>query len=347
MKRIFALIFALLMCFSFVACGTTAQNDEESKQDTVTVVDMMKREVEIPANTKANTVGATYGVATPFLSTLGVSDRVLACTFKSKGFFRLVDEVIVNASNIGNNELDSESLAAIAPSIYICKGKPQDYDKIETATKLGIPVLTISSEDPDEVIYCYEMLGKAFGVEERANEIIEYYKAQLAEIDKLASTIPEDKKVTALCMGSDLGRIAGDDMLQTTMLKRAGAKTIVDDVKGDKWWVNAGVEDVFSRDPEYLFITSSSVLSYKIDELYEDSAWTAMTAVKNHNIYQIPSKFDSWDMPGPGFVLAMYFMMHSMYPDVVSTEMMQEKTDEYYETLYGKALTGDEIGYSF
>ncbi len=346
MKRIIAMILIFVMLLSFAACQKPIV-EEEKKADTITIVDMMDREVQVPADTKNNTVGATYGVATPFLSTLGVSDRVIACTFKSKGFFRLVDETIINATSIGNNELDSEALAAINPSIYICKGKPQDYDKIETATKLGIPTISISSEDPDEVIYCYEMLGKAFGVENRAAEIISYYKDQLSEIDRLAATIPEDKKVTAMCMGSDLGRIAGDDMLQTTMLKRVGAKTVVDDVHGDRWWVNAGVEDVFSRNPEYIFVTSSSTLSYKIDELYEDSSWSAMTAIKNHNIYQIPSRFDSWDMPGPGFVLAMYFMMHCMYPDVVSTEMMQEKTDEYYETLYGKTLTGDEIGYSF
>lgn len=346
MKRLIALIMTLVMCFSFAAC-TKAPAQEEKKADTITIKDMMDREVEVPANTKENTVGATYGVATPFFTTLGISDRVLACNFKNKSFFRIVDKTIIGAEDIGNTELDAEALAALAPSIYICKGKPQDYDKIEAATKLGIPTLTISSEDPDEVMYCYEMLGKAFGVEERATEIVNYMKAELTNIDELAATIPEEERVTAMCMGSELGRVAGDDMLQTIMLKRVGAKTVVDDVAEDRWWVNVGVEDVFSRNPEYLFVTSSNVLDYKVAELYEDSSWSAMTAIKNHNVYVIPAKFDSWDMPGPGYILAMYFMMHCMYPDVIPTDMLQEKVDYFYEFLYGATITGEDIGYEF
>lgn len=356
-RRVIALLLTLTFMISLFGCSNNTEKDnaaDDSLKSTVTidgpsitVKDMLGREVEIPADTINNTVGATYGVATPFFVTLNLSDRVLACNYKNGQFIKMVDETVYNARDIGNEALDVEKLATIKPSVYICKGKPQDYDKIAGATTLNIPTLTISAENPDEVIYVYEMLGKAFGVEERAKVLINYLKTELQNIDNLASTIPEERKVTALCMGSELGRVAGDDMLQTIMLKKVGAKTVVDDVKKDRWWVNIGVEEIFNRNPDCLFVTSSGVRDYSAEQLYSDPAWNAVTAVQNRRVYVIPALKDSWDMPGPAFILAMYYMMHCMYPDVVNAEYMQYKTDEFYQLFYGRTLSGEEIGYQF
>ncbi|NLL62670.1 MAG: ABC transporter substrate-binding protein [Ruminococcaceae bacterium] len=346
LNKILALFLVINMCFSLVACSNERKETEvKPKKETITVTDMSGRKVEIPADTEKNTVGSTYGVVTPFLVTLQMSDRVLATNFKSKSFVRMVDEVIVETGNIGNINLDAEALATFSPDVYICKRS--DTEKIEVAAKLGIPAITISAEVPEEVLDAYELLGKIFGVEDRAKEIIDYLNNELDEIDKLVATIPEDKKKTALCMGSELGRVAGSDMLQTMMIERAGGKSVVADIKGDRGWVTIGVEEVFSRDPEFLFVTSSSVLDYTIEKIYKDKAWSGMQAVKKKNVYQVPARIDSWDMPGPGFVLGIYYMMHRMYPDVVNNKMMQEKIDSYYTYLYGKTFTGDEIGYSF
>ena len=367
MKKILLALLAMLLCLSLFACGTenkeaadeTVNNEEtqvdakaetkaETTEDTIVVVDMMGREVQVPADTASSTVASTYGVATPFLATLGISDRVIACNFKNKGFFRKCDEVIVNAGSIGTTvTLDQEALAAANPSVYICK--ISDGPKMEIAERLGIPAITLSAERPEEVMQAYEMLGKTFGAEERAAEINSYLQSELDNIDELAKTIPEESKVTALCMGSLFSKVAGEDMLQTIMLERVGAITLVDGIVGEeeRYWADCGVEKVLEMNPEYIFVTSSAVLDYTMDDFYTDTAWSAVNAVKTKNIYQIPAKMDSWDMPGPAFVLGTYYMMHCMYPELVSSEMMQEKTDEYYQLFYGRTFTGEEINYAF
>lgn len=348
MKRFVSLLLTFVMCLSLAACAKAPTEATKKDDNTITVTDMMGREVKVPKDTKSNTVGSTYGVATPFLATLNISDRVLACNFKNKSFYRLAGDSIISAGSIGTTiVLDSEALAALAPDVYICK--ISDQEKIDIATKLGIPAVTLSAEIPEEVLKAYEMLGTIFGCEDRAKEIVDYLNNELAEIDKLAATIPEESKKTALCMGSEFSRVAGEDMLQTIMLQRIGAITLVDGIVGEeeRYWADCGVEKVFELNPDYLFVTSSAVLDFKMDDFYNDSSWSAMTAVKNKNIYQIPAKIDSWDMPGPGFVLGMYYMMHCIYPDVVSTDLLQEKVDNYYTFLYGKTFTGEEIGYEF
>ena len=345
-----AFMMALIMLFSFAGCsGNTNTNEKNSdkdnsaKTDTITVTDMKGRAVSVPKNTSENTVATTYGVVTPFFVTLNMSDRVLAATFKNKGFLRKVDEVIIKAGDIGNVSLDAESLAKFAPDVYICKN--DESDKLEVAESLGIPVIMINPETPEDVMEVYELLGKLFGVEARAAEINAYIRAQLDEISALTKNIPENEKKTALVMGSELGRVAGNDMLQTIMLKLAGAKTVVDGITNNFIWVNIGTEKIFELDPEYLFITSSNVLNYKVTDITEDSAWSAMKAVKGGNVYKIPAKMDSWDMPGPGFVLAIYYMINTMYPDIYPDDKLQEKIDAYYQFMYGKTFDGETIGY--
>ncbi len=347
LKKYISLLLVIVMCFSLASCAGR-QTESQTDNNTITVTDMAGREVQVPKDTKSTTIASTYGVATPFLSTLNLSDRVVACNFKNKSFYRLCDEVIVGTGNIGTtNTLDQEALATINPSVYICR--ISDTPKIEIAATLGIPSITLSAETPEEVMKAYTMFGQIFGVEARAKEINDYIQGELDEIDALAATIKEDDKITAICLGSRFSRIAGEDMIQTIMLKRIGAKTLVDGVVGkeERYWADCGVEKVFELNPEYIFVTSSTVLDYKMGDFYEDSAWSAVSAVKTHSISQIPAKFDSWDMPGPGFILAMYYMMNRLYPDKVPNDMLQEKIDNYYSFLYGRTFTGDEIGYSF
>lgn len=346
MKRIVALLLALIMCFSLVACGTANEEKKDETQDanTITVVDMAGNEVAIPADTKNNTVATTYGVVTPFFVTLQMSDRVLATTLKNKGFLRKVDEVIINTGDIGNLTLDSEKLAALNPSILLCR--KTEAEKIAIGEKLNIPTLSIYIESAEEVTGAYTFLGQVFGCEERAAELVSYINDELKDIDKLAATIPEDEKVTAICMGSKLGQISGANMLQTMMIERAGGICTVQEVANDEMWVEVGVEKVFSYNPDFIFVSSSNPLDYKLSNLYEDSSWSGMTAVKNNHMCLIPAKIDSWDMPGPAFVLGIYYMMHCMYPDIMTSEMLQAEIDDFYNTFYGMTFDGETLGYS-
>lgn len=346
--RLTAICLALTMALSLVGCAKQPANetgDKTSGEKTITITDMAGYEVNIPADTKNNTVATTYGVITPFYVTLNMSDRVLATTIKNKGFMRKADDKIMNAGDIGNRTLDNEALAAYAPDILMLR--VTDTDKKAIGDRLGIPTVMLYIETAEEVIETYQILGKIFGCEERSEELIAYINNEMSEIDKLSKTIPDSEKKTAVCMGSLLGQVAGENMLQSMMIEHAGGKSEVTEVSDDKMWVDVGVEKVFDYNPDYIFVSSSNPLDYKIDKLYEESAWSGMNAVKNKTIYLIPAKLDSWDMPGPAFILGIYYMMHCMYPELMPTEKLQEKIDAFYTLFYGKTFTGEDIGYSF
>ena len=343
----FALILLLALLLPVLAaCGVDDPAPRENGgADTITVVDMAGNEVVVPADTANNTVATTYGVITPFYVTLNMSDRVLATTIKNKGFMRMVDEDILDVGDIGNLKIDAEALAAYDPDILMIR--TSNTDKKAVGDRLGIPTVMVYIETADQVKEAYELMGKMFGREERAAELIAWIDREMAEIRQLAATIPEEEKKTAICMGSELGQIAGINMLQVMMIETAGGLSDVTEVSGDLMWVDVGVETVFAKDPDVIFVTSSHPADYTLEQLCADPSWSSLQAVANGNVYYVPAKLDSWDMPGPAFVLGTYYMMHCMYPQLVSAETMQQKTDDYYKLFYGRTFTGEEINYSF
>ena len=126
--------------------------------------------------------------------------------------------------------------------------------------------------------------------------IISFYGGGPVGLDTLAATIPEEDKVTALCMGSLLSRVASEDMLQTMLLKRVGAKTVVDGINGeqDRYWADCGIEKIFELDPDYIFVVTQGD-EEKARQLYQNAyldqpAWNGLQAVRNDRVYLLPKE---------------------------------------------------------
>ena len=343
-SKITAIFLLICMLFSLTACGTSEKEAEESlPENSIWITDMSGRKVAIPEETDKNTAASTYGVVSPLLLSIDMIDRMDAAAFKNKAFLRKAEPKIDEVDFIGYNTVDMEKLAAVNPSIFICK--VGETEKIRAVTELGIPVITIKAETPEDIINTYELLGKAFGKEKEADRIIKYLTSEMETLKETAHKIPEDRRKSAVVIGTEMSRIAGDDMLQTVLLEAAGGVPVNKGINNKFAWVNIGTEKLLEMNPEYIFATSSGVLGYKLDDFYEDTAFGAMTAVKNKNIYKIPAKMDSWDLPGPVFILSAYYMMNKMYPDIFTDEDLQAEVDECYEFIYGRTFSADEIGY--
>ncbi|MDR0314792.1 MAG: ABC transporter substrate-binding protein [Oscillospiraceae bacterium] len=351
MKRTVSLLLALLILLSAAACSNSANKEpklnkdraEKTRGPSITVKDSAGLDVKLPQNTNKLTASSSYAVVTPYFAALKMSDRVMAAAFKNKAFLSLVDPVIVQAGNIGTGNTNLELLAKIGPDVFICK--ETEKKDIEAVRKLGITVVTVNAETAQDVMKTFNILGSVFGVKNRSDQIVEYINSKLEMIDGMVNKIPKDKRKTAVVMSSEIGRVAGGDMLQAEMLKRAGAINCTDGISNKFNWSAVGMEKIFEWNPDFIFATSSSVLNYRVDDLYKDKSWSAMKAVLNKNLIQIPAKKDSWDLPGPAFILGIMYMVNRMYPQYLSNETLKAQIDEFYLFMYGKKLDAKTIGY--
>lgn len=337
-RRSFALIIALTLLLT--ACSAVPET-AASTAAKLTVTDGAGRVLTVPENVDEYSISSVYAVAVPFLVALGLTDRVAAINVKSN-FWKTADENLAKAGTIGRGAVDLEGLAKLDPTVLIHRSN--DPETVEAVTgKLGTEVFCITVENLDDIKTTLTTLGAYFHKEERAKYVCGWIDAKFAWMQELTKDIPEAERKTALLMGGKLGRVAGSDMLQSWMIGQAGGKCVVDRGE-DHNWINVGVETVFSWDPEFLFLTASTGLEYEPEKLVSDPVWSGMTAMKNRQVFQIPARLDGWDMPGISCVLGTLYMLHAMYPDRLSEETLQLQIDEYYEMMFGRRFTAEELG---
>ena len=340
MRKITALILTAALILSLASCRNGQKVPDAPGEGQI--MDATGTIIDIPEDPGSATIASVYAVTVPPIVALRLSDRVLAVNTKSR-FWTEADDDLAKAGTVGRGLVDLEALATYSPSTFIHRSN--DPETVEAVRKLGIDVICIKMENMADFEATLTMLGKYFGAEERAEEVIGWIGAKFDKLADIVRQIPEDERVTALLMGGEVGRVAGNDMLQSWMIEQAGGICVVDEGK-DHSWINVGTEKIFSWDPDFIFCTSSTALDYSPEILTSDPTWSAVSAVSNRRIFIVPARIDSWDMPGLSCVLGTFFMLHMMYPEYFSAEELQIEIDDYYTFMFGRTFDSDYLGYS-
>ncbi|MDL2235329.1 ABC transporter substrate-binding protein [Christensenellaceae bacterium OttesenSCG-928-L17] len=340
MKKILSLLLVLSLLLSACTNGGGAPIEGPDENS---VVDGTGQTLAIPQNKEDTTIATVYAVSVPFLVALELSERVVAVNVKSK-FWTEADEHLAAAGSVGRGTVDLEALAELSPGVLVHRSNdPSTVEAVQG--KLEIPVFCITVEDLSDIQNTLAIIGRYFGKEARAEEVAAWLDGKFAMIAELVKDIPEAEKKTALVMGGELGRVAGGDMLQSWMIEQAGGICVAKDVEENRNWSNVGVETVFEWDPDFLFCTSSTALDYTVESIQKDPVWSALAAVQREQVYHLPAKIDSWDMPGISCALGTMYMLHRMYPERMSAETLQAEIDEYYTFLFGKTFEASYLGY--
>jgi iron complex transport system substrate-binding protein len=100
----------------------------------------------------------------------------------------------------------------------------------------------------------------------------------------------------------------------------------------DNYWVEISYEQLLTWDPEYIILASDA--SYTVDDVLADPNLAGCTAVKNGNVYQMPSKAEAWDSPVPSSILGAMWLANILHPELLTDGDCAAIMDEYYETFY-------------
>lgn len=354
MKKLASLMLAALLLITTVMISGCAGNTGEgiSKNDSaagtvvsetdteLTIIDQAGREVTVVRDPES--IALCYRVVIRFLINLGKGDRITGIG-KSEAFLEEVQPSLKDCADVGKGVADIEALAELKPDLFIHKAS--DTETLEAVQKIGIPAIGIDVETPEEMVTALDLLGKVCGAEDKAQELIDYYQTSIERSRKLADSISDEDRVTAIVMGSSIGKVADGSMLQGKMLETAGAVNCAADLKATELWPTAGTEQIFSWDPDYIFITGSEGSVYTAEDIYNDPAWSELKAIKNKHVLTIPSERDSWEFPGVISSLGIDYMMSVMYPDLMSESALETSVESFYELAYGRKYSRDELGY--
>ncbi|MFD2205939.1 ABC transporter substrate-binding protein [Kiloniella antarctica] len=124
-------------------------------------------------------------------------------------------------------------------------------------------------------------LGKIFGVEEKANDLVAGYEAELEAFQSTLKVLEHPVRAFVYDSGQEKPFTAGRYAMPTAMIEAAGGRNIMDDF--DKSWAKVGWEAVVERNPEVVVIVNygNVTAEQKIEFMKNNPAFADMDAVKN------------------------------------------------------------------
>ncbi len=123
-------------------------------------------------------------------------------------------------------------------------------------------------------------LGRIFDVQERANELVDGYKAELAAFSQELEA-GEPLRVFVYDSGDDTPFTAGSYAMPTALIEAAGGTNIMDDF--EKSWGTVTWEEVVERNPEVVVIINYGEVTaaQKREFMMTNPAFADLDAVKN------------------------------------------------------------------
>ena len=351
-KRIAALALALSLALGCAACsggagssasgsvsvsgGAPAESASQA-QGQIVLTDQAGREMVLEG--PAQSIVSCYYISTYAAIALGAEDRVVGLEKKAdtRPIYQMAAPELLEKPQVGTmKELDVEATAALEPELVIMPQALADY--ADTLTQLGIPVLVVNPESHEALVEMLQLMGTALGLEDRAEALASYYQEQL---DRMAE-LTQDAGAPVVYMGSNSSFLATApaSMYQSTLIRQAGGVNAGDSLEGD-YWTEVSYEDVLAMAPQVIVLPAGA--EYTVQDVVEDPQLSALPAVQDGAVYQMPGGIEEWDSPVPSGILGTMWMTSVLHPDVYPFEEFTADAQNFYQTFYGFSVDASLI----
>lgn len=299
---------------------TTESSSVEPSPKVTEVVDALGRTVEVP-NPVRRVAILDRGPA-EVLSGLGVMDTVVAVHQSLDGdpLYPDMKSVPVVATW---SEVNLEAVAQVQPDLLISSvegghGVISDDDRL---AGFGIVDFKVNLRDPrtisDEVL----ALGTAFGKQERARHLVDFYARYTKLIAERVAAVPErDRPRVFLQTHPGLLNTGGSDSAWYEQIPLAGGVNIAADLSGllqvDAEWVAKQDPDVIVIEGSTLGLDAADGSSTNApdlrDEVLSAPGLRDTVAAQSGRVYVLPIDLIS----RPGYIVGEIYLAKILYPDL-------------------------------
>ncbi len=237
-------------------------------------------------------------------------------------------------------DVGAERIASLRPDVVLMKSYMQR--KLGSSLELlGIPVLYLDFETPDQYERDIRALGHLLENDERSEEIIAFYRGRVRRVEKRVKSIAEQERPRVLFLyysergGSRAFNIPPADWMQTILVEIAGGIPVWKDIKTGQGWTRVSFEQIAAWDVDHIFVTSyfTDIDEVK-DRLIADTLWKSLRAVREDRIHAFPTDYYNWDLPDPRWILGLTWLASRLYPEKFSDVDMISETRTFFREMY-------------
>lgn len=346
---VLVLAMSLVLLISGLLVGCAETEDEVTGEETIEVVDLAGREVEIAA--PARKVVAIGPGALRLVCYVNGAEKVVGIeeleknTLTGRAYF-MANPFLKDLPTIGPGGPDSipdpEMLVNIQPDVifscyFLDAAKADDLQN-----QTGIPVLTLDygtdTTFSQEIMDSLQLIGKVTGEEKKAQEVVDFLEGCYKDMDERTRDIPEEEKPSVYIGGLSMKGAHGIEStyVQYPPLQAVNARNVADEVDKEGS-VSIDREQLVLWDPEILFIDVAGLQMVKDDYRKNPDYYNSLSAIKNGKVYSQVTYNWYWTNIETA-VADAYYAGKVIYPDRFKDVDPIKKADEIYKKTIGKEM---------
>jgi iron complex transport system substrate-binding protein len=347
------LILALLGGVPLASCaGSTdappAPSVSPAATDTgqeLTISDALGRSIVLPGQPQRIVVAgkSTLTIVDTLYMFPEAKERIIALVVGRQpvgDFLRSVDSAFDDKVLL-ETDAGPEQIAPLDPDLVVLRSFMADQLG-RSLEQLGLAVVYVDLETPDQYFRDLETLGRLLGNTARAVEIQSFYQSRLERIAESLRGLEEDQKPRVLLaqysdQGGDVAfNVPSAGWIQTMEAELAGGIPVWKEAARGGGWLVVSLEQIAAWDPDQVHL-----ISYKddsadiVDKLRADSQWQELRAVKEGQIYGFAADIFSWDQPDPRWILGLLWLAGKVHPDRFADLDIRQEASRFFEQMYG------------
>jgi iron complex transport system substrate-binding protein len=349
MKRITLLALFLVLLLTACVPQTTASPAQatdasvtEAPDTSILITDALGRSVTLPSLPERIVITgkALFMIADAAYLFPEASGRIVGLGNAGQGTSNFISLIDPNYSDkvILESDAGAEQIAALLPDLVILKSYLAETVGAPIEA-IGIPVVYVDFETPEQYARDLAILGKVFGDEARAAEVASFYQTRMDNITQTVSAAPKPR-VLLLYYNDKDGNVAFNvppmSWMQTQMVQMAGGDPVWSDANPGNGWMQVTLEQIAAWDADLVFIIAyNKNPSDVVTGLQADPNWQALRAVQDSHLYAFPADLYSWDQPDPRWILGLTWLAGRLHPDLFPDLDLVAETQAFYASLYG------------
>lgn len=323
---------------------TTAPTKAEPSAGPIVITDALGRQVtfQAPPQRVAVVGKALFMVADAIYAFPEAAKSITAIgkTAQSKLDWIPIVDPSYKDKTILEGSAGPEQIAAVQPDAVILKssnaeklGKPLEV--------LGIPVVYVDFETPEQYQRDLAILGQFFGNTARAQELATFFQSQVDKVTQVTARLDDAKKPKVLLTyytdkdGAVAFNVPPLSWMQTKLVEMAGGQPVWQEAQLGNGWTKVGLEQIAAWDPSQIYVIAYfNSPKDVVEKLKADPQWQQLRAVKDGKLYAFPGDYYSWDQPDTRWILGLNWLASKIHPELFPDLNIDREARTFYSKLY-------------
>ncbi|MBR5569430.1 MAG: ABC transporter substrate-binding protein [Oscillospiraceae bacterium] len=367
-KKILCLVLALVMVCSMAAC-TVEETAEKSGEKSVTVTDMIGRQVSVNPGSYKRVVCIGAGALRMYsyigdaslvcgvedIDNTSLSERPMMFDSVARPYLIANEEAYTKLPSCGvggpmAQTAEAEKILSCDPDIVI--SEYEDVDKANALQEqLGVPVITLSTGAKgvfDQAFYgSMRLLGQIFGQEEKAETLVSFIETEAAEITSRTANIADENKPSVYICG--LGNWGTTNHLMTAenyiSFQIANVKNVVSglsiqgvgEIEDEKF-----VE--LSQQTDIMIMDAAAVKNIKPLYTEDPTMFDTSKAWQSGEVY-LQMAYNAYYTNFEIALINTWFIAKTVYPELFQDIDMTAKTNQVTKVFLGQEMAEDIFAY--